>query len=214
LADAGKELDQLGQQIQTISNYIEGVGVSSSKIEELFDIIFEITEQGNILAVNAALQAASAGEAERGFALIGEELQRLVQEAQHALRQLSALLSRRQSKTQGAVAVLEKSSANIASAVYLSDMSAACLSDVPSACSQLSTLIEQISAAVGQQSVLVGSVIQALQHSRNDGKNGYARTERALSLLVSLDEKTELLRRAALYCSVTGSPGNSSGSDV
>ncbi len=97
-------MNSIRDQIQETSKRIKRLGESSQEIGEITELISDITEQTNVLALNAAIQAASAGEAGRGFSVVAEEVQRLAERSADATRQIAALVKTIQTDTQDAVA--------------------------------------------------------------------------------------------------------------
>ncbi|WP_239537040.1 methyl-accepting chemotaxis protein, partial [Serratia marcescens] len=89
------------------SKRIKRLGESSQEIGEITELISDITEQTNVLALNAAIQAASAGEAGRGFSVVAEEVQRLAERSGDATRRIAALVKTIQTDTHDAVAAME-----------------------------------------------------------------------------------------------------------
>jgi hypothetical protein len=96
-AQAVRGLDQghersIREQIQETSKRIKRLGESSQEIGEIVELISDITEQTNVLALNAAIQAASAGDAGRGFTVVAEEVQRLAERSAEATKQIGAIV--------------------------------------------------------------------------------------------------------------------------
>ncbi|PIY03483.1 MAG: chemotaxis protein, partial [Gallionellales bacterium CG_4_10_14_3_um_filter_54_96] len=116
-------MDSIREQIQDTSKRIKRLGESSQEIGEIVDMISDITEQTNVLALNAAIQAASAGEAGRGFSVVAEEVQRLAERSAEATKQIGALVKTIQSDTQDAVAAMEKSTLGVVEGAKLSEAS-------------------------------------------------------------------------------------------
>ena len=106
--NAIKGMHEIRDQIQDTSKRIKRLGESSQEIGEITELISDITEQTNVLALNAAIQAASAGEAGRGFSVVAEEVQRLAERSAEAAKQIGALVRTIQTDTHDAVAALEK----------------------------------------------------------------------------------------------------------
>ena len=101
--DSIKGMNEIRDQIQETSKRIKRLGESSQEIGEIVELISDITEQTNVLALNAAIQAASAGEAGRGFTVVAEEVQRLAERSAEATKQIAAIVKTIQTDTQDAV---------------------------------------------------------------------------------------------------------------
>ena len=101
-------MDQIRDQIQETSKRIKRLGESSQEIGSIVELINDISEQTNILALNAAVQAASAGEAGRGFAVVADEVQRLAERTSGATRRIENLVQAIQADTNEAVTSMEQ----------------------------------------------------------------------------------------------------------
>jgi twitching motility protein PilJ len=107
--DSIKGMNEIRNQIQETSKRIKRLGESSQEIGEIVELISDITEQTNVLALNAAIQAASAGDAGRGFTVVAEEVQRLAERSAEATKQIAAIVKTIQTDTQDAVSAMEQS---------------------------------------------------------------------------------------------------------
>ncbi|WP_370551361.1 methyl-accepting chemotaxis protein [Glaciimonas sp. PAMC28666] len=157
-------MNEIREQIQETSKRIKRLGESSQEIGEITELIADITEQTNVLALNAAIQAASAGEAGRGFSVVAEEVQRLAERSGAATKQIGALVRTIQTDTHDAVVAMEKSTQGVVEGAKLSDAAGAALSDIRGVSNRLAELIQNISLATEQQASSANGVASNIQN--------------------------------------------------
>jgi twitching motility protein PilJ len=157
-------MNSIRDQIQDTSKRIKRLGESSQEIGEITELIGDITEQTNVLALNAAIQAASAGEAGRGFSVVAEEVQRLAERSAEATKQIAVLVRTIQTDTQEAVAAMERSTHGVVEGAKLSDAAGAALNDIDRVTRQLSELIAQISQQALKEADSANVVASNIQH--------------------------------------------------
>jgi twitching motility protein PilJ len=156
-------MNDIRSQIQDTSKRIKRLGESSLEIGEIVELISDITEQTNVLALNAAIQAASAGEAGRGFTVVAEEVQRLAERSGEATKQIEAIVKTIQADTQDAVAAMEKSTVGVVEGAKLSDAAGQALDEIHRVSRELAELIGGISAQTQKQSTSVSDVTRGMQ---------------------------------------------------
>jgi len=156
-------MHEIRAQIQDTSKRIKRLGESSLEIGDIVELIADITEQTNILALNAAIQAASAGEAGRGFTVVAEEVQRLAERSGEATKQIDAIVKTIQADTQDAVAAMEKSTVGVVEGTKLSDTAGGALDEIRRVSRELAELIEAISTQTQKQSASVSDVTRGMQ---------------------------------------------------
>jgi len=157
-------MNSIRDQIQETSKRIKRLGESSQEIGEITELISDITEQTNVLALNAAIQAASAGEAGRGFSVVAEEVQRLAERSGDATRQIAALVKTIQTDTQDAVGAMERSTQGVVEGTRLSDAAGNALGDIDRVSRQLADLITQISNQASREAESANVVAANIQH--------------------------------------------------
>ena len=156
-------MNEIRTQIQDTAKRIKRLGESSLEIGEIVELISDITEQTNVLALNAAIQAASAGEAGRGFTVVAEEVQRLAERSGEATKQIEAIVKTIQADTQDAVAAMEKSTVGVVEGTKLSDAAGQALDEIRRVSRELAELIGGISAQTQKQSTSVSDVTRGMQ---------------------------------------------------
>jgi twitching motility protein PilJ len=156
-------MNAIRDQIQETSKRIKRLGESSQEIGEITELISDITEQTNVLALNAAIQAASAGEAGRGFSVVAEEVQRLAERSAEATRQISNLVKAIQSDTQDAIVAMERSTLGVVEGAKLSDNAGSALTEIDEVSRRLAELIETISHSTSVEAEAAQVVAQSIQ---------------------------------------------------
>jgi twitching motility protein PilJ len=157
-------MNTIRDQIQDTSKRIKRLGESSQEIGEITELISDITEQTNVLALNAAIQAASAGEAGRGFSVVAEEVQRLAERSADATRQIAALVRTIQADAQDAVGAMERSTQGVVEGARLSDAAGTALGDIDRVTNRLSELIADISQRALREAESANLVAGNIQH--------------------------------------------------
>lgn len=185
-------MNEIRTQIQETSKRIKRLGESSQEISEIVELISDITEQTNILALNAAIQAASAGEAGRGFTVVAEEVQRLAERSSEATKQISAIVKTIQTDTHGAVAAMEKSTEGVVDGARVADAAGQALNEIETVTTNLAQLIQSISAATNAQTdsaKTVANNMQMIQEITTQTTQGTKLTAESVGQLTSLAEE-------------------------
>ncbi|WAW92327.1 methyl-accepting chemotaxis protein [Xanthomonas citri pv. malvacearum] len=155
-------MDQIRDQIQETSKRIKRLGESSQEIGSIVELINDISEQTNILALNAAVQAASAGEAGRGFAVVADEVQRLAERTSSATRRIEGLVQTIQADTNEAVSSMEQTTSEVVSGARLAEDAGTALTEIERVSNALNNLIKNISIAAHQQSSAATDITQTM----------------------------------------------------
>lgn len=156
-------MNMIRDQIQETAKRIKRLGESSQEIGEIVEMISGLSEQTNVLALNAAIQAASAGEAGRGFSFVAEEVQRLAERSAEATKQIAVLIQTIQADTQDAVAAMERCTQGVVDGTQRSDEAGSALGQIGRVSNQIAQLIEGFSATTSQQAASAATVAESIQ---------------------------------------------------
>ena len=151
-------MDEIRAQIQETAKRIKRLGESSQEIGDIVSLIDNITEQTNVLALNAAIQAAAAGEAGRGFTIVAEEVQRLAERSTKATKEIAARVKSIQADTTDAVVAMEQSTNQVVEGTKLSVAVNQALLDIQNVTPRLANLVQSISVATQKQTEIAEQV--------------------------------------------------------
>ena len=175
-------MDTIREQIQETSKRIKRLGESSQEIGDIVELIDDIADQTNILALNAAMQAAMAGEAGRGFAVVADEVQRLAERSSNATKQIEALVKTIQADTNEAVISMESTTSEVVSGAQLAEDAGVALKEIETVSQQIEERISGVADSAKRQSDQAAridetmSVIQEITVQTSDGTRMTARS--------------------------------------
>lgn len=191
-----KGMDTIREQIQETSKRIKRLGESSQEIGDIVGLITEIADQTNILALNAAIQASTAGEAGRGFAVVADEVQRLAERAGNATKQIEALVKTIQTDTNEAVSSMEASTTNVVSGAKMAEDAGEALIEIENVSDELAELIQGISNSASKQASVamdVSNTMNVIQEITLQTSEG---TEETSASIGNLSELANELRKS------------------
>ncbi len=151
-------MNNIRENIQETSKRIKRLGESSQEIGNIVEIIKGIADQTNILALNAAIQATSAGEAGRGFAVVADEVQRLAERSSNATKRIESLVKTIQTDTNEAVASMEKSTREVVSGANIAEEAGTALNRIQEVSTSLAMLIERVSESTRKVSSMADDI--------------------------------------------------------
>jgi len=192
-------MNTIRETIQETSKRIKRLGESSQEIGNIIELISDIAEQTNILALNASIQASMAGEAGRGFAVVADEVQRLAERAANATKQIEVLVRTIQTDTNEAVVSMERSTTDVVGGALLAENAGAALQEIEQVSNQIASLVQNISASARSQSTAAQNIarnMQVLREISAQSADSTSATSHAIAKLADLS--------ASLRKSVTG----------
>ncbi|MDJ0748326.1 MAG: methyl-accepting chemotaxis protein [Woeseiaceae bacterium] len=186
-------MNTIRETIQETSKRIKRLGESSQEIGNIIELINDIAEQTNILALNASIQASMAGEAGRGFAVVADEVQRLAERSTNATKQIEVLVRTIQADTNEAVISMERSTTDVVGGALLAENAGAALDEIEQVSNQIASLVQNISGSARQQAGAAADVTRRTTRLKEIGdQTGKATGATAASISKLSQLATEL----------------------
>ena len=160
-------MERIQSQIQETSNYMRRLSDSSQEIGEIVSLIDGIADQTNILSLNAAIQAAMAGEAGRGFAVVADEVQRLAEKVSYATKEIGSLVRSIQTDTNQVIVAMEQTKAQVLEGVESAVAAGSTLEKIQIVSRQLSDLIQTIAGSASEQAVVSRKILYIMQEIKD-----------------------------------------------
>ncbi len=189
-------MNAIRETIQETSKRIKRLGESSQEIGNIVELISDIAEQTNILALNASIQASMAGEAGRGFAVVADEVQRLAERAATATKQIDVLVRTIQSDTNEAVVSMERSTTDVVGGALLAENAGAALQEIEQVSNQIASLIQNISGSSRSQSAAAQNIARNTQVLREVSAQTTEVTSATSQAIVKLADLSAALRKS------------------
>ncbi|MFZ4619081.1 MAG: methyl-accepting chemotaxis protein [Bacteroidota bacterium] len=145
-------MKRIAEVVNQSASQVKILGASSDKIGEIIGVIDDIADQTNLLALNAAIEAARAGEQGRGFAVVADEVRKLAERTSKATKEIAAMIRQIQTDTSQAVASMEKGTQEVGSGITLAEQAGTMLNDIVGNAQSVADMVGQIAAASEQQS--------------------------------------------------------------
>jgi methyl-accepting chemotaxis protein len=158
-----KGMQRIRATVQSTGKKIKGLGERSLEIGAIIEVISEIATQTNLLALNAAIEAARAGEQGKGFAVVADEVRKLAERAARATKDITGLIKGVQVETSEAVTVMEEGTHEVEEGTKLADQAGAALREIEQIVKQTSTLMNDIMRAAADQVNSTGSVVHTME---------------------------------------------------
>ncbi|PVZ71552.1 methyl-accepting chemotaxis protein [Pelagibaculum spongiae] len=160
VADTSATIDQLAKQLEQAHHSVNLLAEHSEGIESITSVISSIAEQTNLLALNAAIEAARAGEQGRGFAVVADEVRSLASRTQDATREIKTMIGELREKTEQTVLVIESSGTSAYESVKKAEQARNALEQISGTIEQISGMNIQIASAAEQQSSVTEEINQ------------------------------------------------------
>ncbi|MFN8512404.1 MAG: methyl-accepting chemotaxis protein [Thermomicrobiales bacterium] len=182
------------QQVQETTRKIERLAASSQEIDKIVGLIRDVADQTQVLALNAAIQAAAAGEHGKGFAVVAEEVRRLAQRTTNASGQIASLVKGIQAETSEAIAAMDEGNTEVTAGAEVAEEAGQKLEQIDVTATQLAELIEAISLAAEQQARASAGIARAMGEISSVTTSTTAGTQQAAASVASLAALADDLR--------------------
>jgi twitching motility protein PilJ len=189
-------MNTIRETIQDTSKRIKRLGESSQEIGNIVELIEEIAEQTNILALNASIEASRAGESSRGFAVVADEVQKLAERSTAATKKIEVLVSTIQSDTNEAVMSMERSTTDVVGGALLAENAGAALDEIEQVSHQIASLVQNISGSAKEQTSVAGAITKNMHVLREISSKTTETTAATSSAISKLAELASQLRRS------------------
>ncbi|MEG0860370.1 MAG: methyl-accepting chemotaxis protein [Pseudomonas sp.] len=186
VAEAIAQIERLATEMNHSSDAMGQLKSESDKIGSVLDVIKSVAQQTNLLALNAAIEAARAGEAGRGFAVVADEVRSLAQRTQQSTEEIEALIAGLQSGTQQVVSTMDASRSLTDSSVELTRRAGTSLDTITRTVSSIQAMNQQIAAAAEQQSAVAEEINRSVMNVRDVSDQTSAASEETAASSVEL----------------------------
>ena len=186
VAEAIAQIERLASEMNHSSDAMGKLQSESDKIGSVLDVIKSVAQQTNLLALNAAIEAARAGEAGRGFAVVADEVRSLAQRTQQSTEEIEALIAGLQSGTQQVASTMDASRNLTDSSVELTRRAGSSLETITRTVSSIQAMNQQIAAAAEQQSAVAEEINRSVMNVRDVSDQTSAASEETAASSVEL----------------------------
>ena len=160
-------MERIAARVKDASTTVEGLGARSEQIGEIIGTIEDIADQTNLLALNAAIEAARAGEQGRGFAVVADEVRALAERTTRATREISDMIKAIQNETRGAVSAIEEGVTEVEKGTDFSIRSGQALEQILNQINDVTMQVNQIATAAEEQTATTGEITSNIQQITN-----------------------------------------------
>jgi methyl-accepting chemotaxis protein len=190
-----EEIKTIAEQVESSASSIKSLGTKSEQIGQIIGVISDIADQTNLLALNAAIEAARAGEQGRGFAVVADEVRKLAERTRQATEEVAKSIKDIQAEMQTAVSGIETGRARVQSGVKLASEAGSALETIVQSTGSLQQLIQAIAAAAEEQNAAGGAISKSVSEINAVTTQSTTGAEQASTAAADLSQQAERLRQ-------------------
>ena len=189
-----KGMNRISEVVQNSAETVQQLGKSSEHIGEIVQVIDDIADQTNLLALNAAIEAARAGEQGRGFAVVADEVRKLAERTTKATKEIASMIKQIQKDTEDAVVSMEKGTQEVENGKKLTDKAGYALKEIIAGAQDVVDLISQVAAASEEQSTTSEQISRSIESISSVTQQSAAGVQQIAKATEDLSRLTENLQ--------------------
>lgn len=201
---AVQQMNSINQTVQGLADVVKGLGTRSGEIGEILEVITGIAAQTNLLALNAAIEAARAGEHGRGFAVVADEVRRLAEQSASSAQQISELIGSIQEETRKAIQSMELATNEVQSGIGVVNIAGESFVQIENSVNEVTNQIQEVSSAVQQMAAgteqivhSVKAISEAAEEASSGAQEVSASTEEQLASIEEISHSSGALEKMA-----------------
>jgi methyl-accepting chemotaxis protein len=189
-----REMRGIAEQVDESARAVKSLGEKSEQIGQIIGVINDIADQTNLLALNAAIEAARAGEHGRGFAVVADEVRKLAERTQKATEEVAQSIREIQAETSKAVETMEAGTVRVSAGVELASSAGQALSKITSSSKNLQSMVHSIASAAHQQSAASEQIARSVERINAVSRESVEGSTQAAGAAIQLSEQAERLQ--------------------
>ena len=202
IAHAADGIRAIAETVNATASSIQELEAVSSQISSIVDVIRDIAEQTNLLALNAAIEAARAGEQGRGFAVVADEVRKLAERTTKSTSEIGSMIQKIQQGAQRAVGEMQEGVARVGKGVQLANQAGASLEDIRSGSAEVSSAVLGIGSAIQEQATATREIAQRVEHIAQGADRNSAASAQTAAAAGNLQQLARDLEMMAAHFAV------------